>query len=61
MVMAWGCVQPPEDLGPTQASGQGARPAGRNGIGSLLVRRQLLICLLQCSVGEVSGPRWLSA
>ena len=59
--MAWGCVQPPEGLGPTQTSGQRIRPVGRSGIGSLLVRRQLLICLLRCSVGEVSGPRWLGA
>ena len=61
MVMAWGCVQPPKVLGPTQTSGQGAQPAGRSGISSLLVRRQLLTCLLQCSMGEVSGPQWLSA
>ena len=43
MVMAWGCVQPPKGLGPIQTSEQGAQPAGRSGIGSLLVRRQLLI------------------
>ena len=46
--MAWGCVQPPEGLGPTRkTSGQEARPAGRSGIGSLSVRRQLPICLLR--------------
>ena len=53
--MAWGCVQPPKNLGPTQTLGQRAQPARRNKIGSLLVRRQLLICLLQYSVGEVNG------
>ena len=48
MVMAWGCVQPPEGLGPTRkTSGHESRPAGRSKIGSLLVRRQLPICLLQ--------------
>ena len=61
MIMAWVCVQPPKGLGPTQTSRQGARPAGRSGIGSLLVRRQLLTCSLRCSMGEVSRPRWLSA
>ena len=59
--MAWSCVQPPKGLGPTQTSRQGVQSAGRSGIGSLLMRRQLLIYSLQCSVGEVSGLRWLSA
>ena len=27
IVMAWGCVQPLESLGPIQTLGQGARPA----------------------------------
>ena len=56
MVIAWGCLQSPEDLRPTQTSEQRTQPAGRSKIGSLLVKRQLLICSLQCSVGEVSGP-----
>ena len=45
--MAWDCVQPPKNLGPTQTSGQRAQLARYSGISSLLVRRQLLICLLQ--------------
>ena len=48
MVMAWGCVQPPVCLGPTRkTSGREAGPAGRSGIGSLSVRRQLPICSLR--------------
>ena len=49
-----------EGLGPTQILGQEAKPAGYSRIGSLLVKRQLLICLLQYSVGEISGTQWLS-
>ena len=59
--MAWDCVQPSKGLGSTQTSKQEAKPAGRSGIGSLLLRRQLLIYLLRYSVGEVSEPQWLSA
>ena len=54
--MVWRCVQPPKDLGPIQTSGQGAQLAGRSGISSLLVGRQLLICPLQYGVKEVSEP-----
>ena len=53
--MPWGCVQPSKGLGSTQLSGQRARPAGRSGICSLLVRRQLLISLQQYNVGKVCG------
>ena len=41
-------MQPSKGLGPTQKiSGHEAQPAGYSKIGSLLIKRQLLICLLQ--------------
>ena len=54
--MAWGCMQLPKGLKATQTLKQKVQPIRRSGIGSLLVRRQLLIYLLQYSVRKVSKP-----
>ena len=59
--MAWSCVEPSKSLGFTQLSRQRVQSARRSGIGSLLVIHQFLICSLQCSIREDSGPQWLSA
>ena len=59
--MTWSYMQSSKSLRPTQISEQEAKHARQNGISSLLMKRQLLICLLQYSIIEISKAQWLSA